>query len=307
MFHSKLSYIENKTVEVIMKRRFPILVVVFLFCVFTTNLLAQFDNSEIVAESVSSRHLINLFTVGGRPLNIDPNMRVNILINHGYVVGYSEDRRNPLWSAYMVSKVSGNNEPFRFERTQFFFADTRSASAVDGRTFGNKYDRGHMTPNFAIARQYGSLAQLETFFMTNICPQRDDLNQGPWQRLEQYVVDLTKKLEHVYVISGPIFGSDPTLTQNGPERRIQIPEAFFIILVDTDQEFSLRPTIKMIAYRFPQNTPRNADFTNRTAFGVSVNQIEAETKLDFFPEFNKIFSNWEQREDVKEMEHWNLN
>jgi endonuclease G, mitochondrial len=164
-----------------------------------------------------------------------------------------------------------------------------------------------MTPNFAISSQYGSLAPLETFLITNITPQKADLNQGSWQRLEKFVVDVAQKLDHVYVISGPIFGANPSLTQNGPERKIQIPEAFFMILIDTDREFAAQPTIKLLAYKFPQNTPRNADFTDRTAFSVSVNQIETEANRDFFPNFNQAFSNWEDKENVKEMLHWTLN
>jgi hypothetical protein len=54
---------------------------------------AQADNSEIAAESASLKHFVNLFTIGGRPLNTDASKRATILVNTGYVVGYSEDRR----------------------------------------------------------------------------------------------------------------------------------------------------------------------------------------------------------------------
>jgi endonuclease G len=280
--------------------------VVLSLVVFLQTISAQPDNSVIAADSVSMKHLLNLFLVGGRPLNNDSTRQVSILINHGYAVGYSEDRRNPLWSAYLASKVTGTVQPARYERTPFFYADTRSVSAVEGQTFGGGYDRGHMTPNFVISGQYGSLSQLETFFMTNMCPQKADLNQGSWQRLEKFVVDAAGKFGHVFVISGPIFGDNPAFTPNGPGRRIQIPDAFYMILVDTDREFAAQPTIRILAYRFPQQTERDADFTNRTRFGVSVNQIEAETKLDFFPAFNQIFADWENRENVKEMQHWTL-
>jgi endonuclease G, mitochondrial len=171
---------------------------------------------------------------------------------------------------------------------------------------GGGFDRGHMTPNFAIASQYGSLAQLETFLMTNISPQKAPLNQGSWQRLEKFVVDAAQKFKHVYVTSGPIFGNNPSFVQTAPTRRIQIPDAFYMILVDTDREFDAVPVIKIIAYKFPQNTEEGADFKDRTRFAVSVNQIEAETKLDFFPNFNQVFNNWEDRENVKEMQHWVL-
>jgi endonuclease G len=84
----------------------------------------------------------------------------------------------------------------------FFFSDTRS-TGCGGRpdVLVAVFDRGHMTPNFALSSQYGSLAQLETFFMTNMCPQKADLNQGAWQKLEAFVVDVAQSLEHVFVIS----------------------------------------------------------------------------------------------------------
>lgn len=269
--------------------------------------MAQPDNSEVAAQSVNMEHMIDLFTVGGRPLNQDSTRKVMILVNHGYVVGYSEDRRNPLWSAYRASEIKGTAEPVRYERAKFFFADSRSTAAVDGRTFGGGFDRGHMTPNFAIVTQYGSLAQLETFFMTNMCPQRADLNQGSWVRLEQFVIAAAQELDHVFVISGPIFGNSPGTVSNGSNRMIQIPDAFYMILVDTNREYQTFPEVNMIAYLFPQDTPRNADFTDRSAFGVSINEIEEATLLDFFPTFGQLFSDWETREGQVEMQHWDIN
>lgn len=264
------------------------------------------DNTRVAPQSMDMEHMIDLFMVGGRPLNLDDERRVTVLINHGYVVGYSEDRRNPLWSAYRASEVKGDDDPIRFERARFFYADNRTASAVDGRTYGGGFDRGHMTPNFAIASQYGSLAQLETFFMTNMCPQKDDLNQGPWARLERHVVSAAQEKEHVFVISGPIFGDDPDIVTIGSDRDIQIPEAFYMILVDASFEFRTRPVIDMVAYRFPQGAARGADITDRTLFGVSVNQIEAETGLDFFPLFDDLMVDWEAREDEVADEHWDF-
>ena len=94
------------------------------------------------------------------------------------------------------------------------------------------------------------------------------------------------------------------IVQRGPERGIQIPDAFFMILVDTDREYQDKPVVKLlIAYRFPQNTASDADFKNREEFGASVNDIEAATGLDFFPLFAEMFSNWEEKEGEKEMVH----
>lgn len=265
------------------------------------------DNSEVAWQSRDDEHLIELFTVEGRPLNLDPDHKVKILVNHSYAVGYCEERRNPLWAVYRASELKVGDEAERYERSRFFARDLRVTPAIDGRTFGGGLDRGHMVPNAVIGSQYGSLAQLETFYMTNMCPQQDSLNRGPWMRLEKFIIDLAQDKEHIFVLAGPIFGDDPGVTAKGPERGIQVPEAYYMILVDAENEFADKPTIKLIAYRFVQNTAQSADFKDRILFGVSVNDIEAETGLDFFPFYEELFTNWDAKEAEIEMTHWTIN
>jgi hypothetical protein len=64
------------------------------------------DNSEVAWQCLDEEYLIDLFTVGGRPVNNDPNHNVKILINHGYAVGYCEERRNPLWAVWGTSGIT---------------------------------------------------------------------------------------------------------------------------------------------------------------------------------------------------------
>jgi endonuclease G len=262
------------------------------------------DNTELVWHSRDDEHLVELFTVGGRPINRDPNKRVKVLINTGYAVGYCEERRNPLWAAYRASGVKG--EPERFERSDFFTRDIRVLPAIDGRTFGKPYQRGHMVPNAAIASQYGSLAQMETFLMTNICPQSETLNEGAWMRLEGWIPKAAQEKKHIFVLVGPIFGDNPPKVAQGAEREVQIPEAFYMILVDTDKEFRDRPEVKMMAYWFKQDTEQKADFKDRDRFGTSVKAIEDATRLEFFPEFAKVFPDWDKRRAAVETTHWQL-
>ena len=264
------------------------------------------DNSEIAAECKDAEYLMELFTVGVRPVNEDPNHKVKILINHGYAVGYSEKRRNPLWAVYKASGIDSGTT-HRYERSQLFPRDLRVVPSVDGRTFGDNYDRGHMVPNAAIGNQYGSLAQMETFLMTNMCPQKKNLNQYAWKYLEGWVMDAAGARQHIYVIAGPIFGDDPDITLYGPERGIQIPDEFYMILVDLSYEWNDKPTVKMIAYRFPQSTQSSADFKDRQQYGASVKEIEEATNLDFFPLFADMYSNWPTNEAELVTSHWTLN
>ena len=44
-----------------------------------------------------------------------------------------------------------------------------------------------MTPNEVINRQFGRLAQMETFLMSNMSPQYATLNLGVWSKLEKAI------------------------------------------------------------------------------------------------------------------------
>lgn len=220
-------------------------------------------------------HQVELFAFRGRPLNQDPDRPVKLLINHGYVVGFSPDRMQPIWAAYVVSSPK-QDKYTHYERWPFFAHDYRLPES-ERRMLQNVagYDRGHMVPNYAIGLQYGKLAQMETFFMSNICPQKANLNRRIWADLESAIVDkYVKQRKHIWVLCGPIFSDSPTIVS-----KVSIPDAFYMILVDT---FGNRDSnFEFMALRFPQNTPSDAELSSE--FLVSVDQLEEETDLNFFP------------------------
>src|SRR5262249_13674925 len=117
---------------------------------------AQGDHSAYEATSAERKHHVAFFVRGGAPHNTDAAHPVTILVNEAYVVGYCENRKNPLWSAYHVdqttAKVNGQAAAvdISHDRPDEFYTDVRTAARVDGAmTFGGHYDRGHMTPNNA--------------------------------------------------------------------------------------------------------------------------------------------------------------
>ena len=238
---------------------------------------AQTDNTEIAEASRNLEYLVPIFAYKGRPLNEDPNRKVTVLINHGYIVGYSVDRKEPLWAAYRVSQTTRSVD---YKRPPFFYPDLRlpESARVAPDTF-HGYDRGHMVPNHAINTQYGQLSQLETFLMSNICPQHAKLNRGLWQELESRILDkYAPAREQIWVLSGPIFGNNP-----GKVNGVDIPSHFFMILVDVGGYPGYRPYI--LAFKFPQQPASGAKLDS--SFLFSVDQIEQETGLDFFPEFTQ--------------------
>ena len=60
------------------------------------------DHTTIHPLCASQAHLIELHLWRGAPQNLDETRPIQILINHGYVVGFCPDRLQPAWSAYCV-------------------------------------------------------------------------------------------------------------------------------------------------------------------------------------------------------------
>ncbi|MCY2928732.1 MAG: DNA/RNA non-specific endonuclease [Planctomycetota bacterium] len=197
---------------------------------------------------------------------------LKLLTNQGYLVGYSEKHRDPVWVAYRLFKVA--NAP-AIPRPKKFTVDDRTEAKVKSSDYSSTgYDRGHMAPNHAIATRYGADAQVETFLMSNVCPQRPNLNRRVWERLEALEADdYANRFEELWVVDGPIFDDQPEKLAAG----IDVPRAFFKIIVDEAQG---RP--RMLGFIMPQTV--RGDESPRMFL---VADIEKQTGLDFFTDLPK--------------------
>jgi endonuclease G len=194
--------------------------------------------------------------------------QITVLTNTGYLVGYCERRKDPVWVCYRLFKPDQWSAP---PRPQEFRTDYRTAARANTHDYsGSGYDRGHMAPNYAIAVCYGPQAQLETFLMSNIIPQRPALNRQVWERLEQSEIrDYAPRYRQIWVIDGPVFHR-PDRLRGGED----IPDACYKIIVREDDG---HPSI--LAFIMPQ-TVRGTEPPSQ--FLSSVHEIEQETGLDFF-------------------------
>ena len=114
-----------------------------------------------------------------------------------------------------------------------FSPDARTAAHITTEDYTRSgYDRGHMSPNHVIDVYFGADAQLETFLMSNVVPQRHTLNAGVWEKIEMLEADTYEpKFGEMWVIIGPVFGATPEVLTDG----VQVPEACFRIWVRQEQ------------------------------------------------------------------------
>jgi len=170
-----------------------------------------------------------------------------ILFNRYYVAGYSYYFRQPKWTLEIVNPPVINAEPEGVARSDNFRPDYRipqmfRADLVDFKRSG--FDRGHMVPS---ADQRGlDIQNSETFLLTNMSPQKPDLNRHIWRRLENEVRVLNNEEDilETYVVTGPVFNFDLPVsvigTNDSNDVTIPVPHAYFKSILTEDKKGNLR-------------------------------------------------------------------
>jgi endonuclease G len=199
------------------------------------------------------------------PYCADPDA---ILHYRGFALLYSEKHEQPYWVAYLLTDdevrgIHGRTDNFRADPQ----VDTGSASLWDYR--GSGYDRGHLAP--AADMKWSAEAMSDSFFMSNMSPQRPGFNRGIWRKLEGWVRDQALANEEVYVVTGPVLtdGPFPEIGPNG----VDIPRRYYKVVL-----YYVEPEIKAIGFVLPNESSSKP----LMAFAVPVDRVEQITDLDFF-------------------------
>lgn len=190
------------------------------------------------------------------------------VVHTHFALGYAEAHEQAAWVAY---ELTPEEVDVNLERDGNFREDplvlTGTASLSDYRKSG--YDRGHLAPVGDM--NFDSVAMEESFYLSNISPQKRAFNGGIWRRLEDQVRNWATEKGGLYVVTGPVLGqSQPTIGEN----QVTVPNYFYKVLLDERGDRS-----QMIALMIP-TTARGDDLS---AFVEKVDNLEAYTGIDFFP------------------------
>lgn len=220
-----------------------------------------------------------LFTLAGIPQPTTYPNPVSIIRKRGHMLAYDEVFNNPAWVAYRVTLDKWHEE---HKRPSSFKTDYDTKARVTHKHYTRSgYDRGHMAPNEAVSESYGRQAQLDTFLMSNVVPQKPNLNQGPWRLFEEWVVDQAKEEDTLWVVTGPIY--DPDQTSYLPNTAIRIPTAFWKVVID-QQAGGLR----VYGMIMEQGVARRSD---RHSFQTTIDEIEARSGWDVLSELDDDIEN----------------
>ncbi len=201
------------------------------------------------------------------------------LENPGFTVSYSEWYGAPQWVAYRAdapARYRLKPRPERFEPDMRTWRCRLNWGCVRHEHYnGSGFDRGHMAPNFMIGTRYGEEAQLATFLLSNIAPQRPEHNRGIWERIERLEANhIAVGAARLWTIVGPVWSERP---ERFSDAWIAVPEAFYRVWLREDANGERQ----MLAFLVPQTAQADEDL--RT-YLVSVREVERRTGLNFFPD-----------------------
>lgn len=204
-----------------------------------------------------------------------PLSKGEIVKHKYYTLSYNEQYEQANWVYYHLTPSNINGKA---KRSNSFKPDpmvsTKSASLNDYKASG--YDRGHLCP--AAAMKINSTAMQESFYMSNMSPQKPQFNRGIWKQLEARVRQWTLVEKNLYVVSGPIFKDNlGTIGRN----KVCIPGYYYKVIFDASEPY------KMIAFILPNKGSRD----DLSKYVVSVDEIEKQTNIDFFSQLNDELEN----------------
>lgn len=202
-----------------------------------------------------------------------PSSTRGVIVEHNYyTLSYSEPHEQAEWVIYELKRSHLTNDD---RRRPYFIEDPKVPSkSADWHNYKNSgFDRGHLCP--AGDRRFSEQAYNETFYTSNISPQKKDFNAGVWNRLEQQVRYWCKRYGDLTVITGGVLTDD--LDEIGSED-VDVPEFYYKIV-----SRGSKGDLKALCFLIPHE--ETARFLE--GFLVPVDSLEQLTGIDFFEKLSE--------------------
>lgn len=141
-----------------------------------------------------------------------------------FAASYNASRGQPNWVSYEYDSRQSGGE----DRCNCFSTDPLTVAAglpavTTADYTGSGYSRGHLARS--ADRTTTNVENASTFYLTNIVPQIQDMNAGPWATLENLLGDSTRAGRAVYIVAGPQFNTPGALRYLNGAGKVAIPDS----------------------------------------------------------------------------------
>lgn len=200
-----------------------------------------------------------------------------VLKRIGYTVSYNNTYKTPNWVAWELTREETQGKEDR--KDKFVPDPDLPEPRVEHADYTRSgYDRGHMAP--AADMKWSEEAMAQSFYMSNICPQNQKLNRDDWGDLEETCREWAKKYGRVYIVCGPIY--DKKNPKRIGKHQVAVPDRFFkVVLIEN------RRNPMAMGFLFDNAAHHQA----LEKYMVTVDSVEAVTKLDFFSKLSDSVEN----------------
>lgn len=185
---------------------------------------------------------------------------------------YDAEAMLALWVAYPLNSglLAGN-----VGRTDDWGYDPKVPNKYQQELYkGYKgaYDRGHQLPS---ADRQTAAANRQTFYFTNMTPQKGELNQKQWASLEGRVRTWSEQCDTLYVVTGADFAKSKTYATDNVGQKIPVPTGYFKALLAYKKS---REKYYGIAFYY-EHKAYNNDLMDQS---MTIDKLEEKLGIDFF-------------------------
>ena len=221
----------------------------------------------------------------GAPADATPGDDI-LISRKQFALSYNATRGGPNWVAWVLNGTHLGSE----DRCDCFTVEPQlpGAQRIHHRDYtGSGFSRGHMTMSAQRTTTFSENAT--TFYMSNMLPQMQANNGGPWLAFENYITDLAKTQgKEVYNIAGGIYLPDDSIFAGG---RVRAPSWTWKVAVIMPRAKGLADAtaldkLEVIAIRTPNHPKTGVPGSIAGIKGdwreyvTTVDEIEAQTGYD---------------------------
>ncbi len=182
-------------------------------------------------------------------------------------IAYDEKNEQALWVCYLLTRSHLDNPVCK--RKNNFKSDTNiySGSASPKDYYKSGYDRGHLAP--AADMLWSEDAMKESFYMSNMSPQKPGFNRGIWKRLETAVRKTALIEDSLIIITGALFIDS---IESIGDNNVIVFDKYYKVIIDISA-----PHIGAVAFVIPnKNSKLSLD-----NFAISIDSLESLSKINF--------------------------
>lgn len=237
-----------------------------IFCAQEESGVSSTRTTErLIRGEIHSKHFFYGCPAGESPDN-------DLIIRDIYALSSNDETKLADWVAYGLDKktITGTVTTRRNFKADPWLDDHETLEPDDyiGAYAALEMDRGHQAP---LASFKGTDLWQETNYLSNITPQKSDLNRGLWRELEGRVRDLVQTEGVAYVMTGPLYERE-TDSLPGADEPHRIPSGYWkIVAVDSE-------SIRCASFLFDQEGPWESTLVGHLC---SIDDIESRSGLDF--------------------------